>query len=64
MRIGRKFEFGPRRIEASADVFNIFNGGACERYRTDSNQLYNPFYLSAQNLQPPRVVQLSLKFLY
>jgi Carboxypeptidase regulatory-like domain len=64
LRLGRKFEFGPRRIEASGDVFNVFNGGAFERYRTDSNQLYNPLYLAAQNLQPPRVVQLSLKFLF
>jgi hypothetical protein len=64
VRLGRKFEFGRRRIEASADVFNIFNGGAFERYRTDSNQLYNPLYLAAQNLQPPRVMQLSLKFLF
>ena len=62
--LGRKFEFGARRIEASVDVFNLFNGGAFERYRTDSNQLYNPFYLVAQNLQPPRVMQLSLKFLF
>ena len=64
VRLGRKFEFGARRVEASVDVFNIFNGGAFERYRTDSNQLYNPLYLAAQNLQPPRVMQLSLKFLF
>ena len=64
VRLGRKFEFGARRVEASVDVFNIFNGGAFERYRTDSNQLYNPFYLAAQNLQPPRVMQLSFKFLF
>lgn len=64
LRLGRRFAFGPRRIEASMDVFNLLNGGAFERYRTDSNQLFNPNYLVAQNLQPPRVVQVALRFVF
>ncbi|MFN2447845.1 MAG: TonB-dependent receptor domain-containing protein [Vicinamibacterales bacterium] len=64
LRAGRKFELSGRRLKASVDVFNVLNGGAFERYRTDSNQLYNPNYLVAQNLQPPRVVQASLRFVF
>jgi hypothetical protein len=64
LRLGRKFAFATHSFEASVDIFNLFNGGAFERFRIDANQLYNPNYLSAQNLQPPRVAQLSLRFTY
>ena len=62
LRAGRKFNLAGTRLDASIDVFNVLNGGAPERFRTDANQLYNPSYLVAQNLQPPRVVQASLRF--
>lgn len=62
VRFGRKFALGgQRRIEASVDIFNLTNAGSPERFRTDANQLYNPFYLGAQNLQPPRVAQVSAR---
>jgi hypothetical protein len=64
LRAGRKFNIGGRGLEASVDIFNITNEGAPERFRADSNQLYNPNYLVAQNLQPPRVVQLALRFTF
>jgi hypothetical protein len=62
IRAGRKFDVRGRRFDASVDIFNLLNSGSPERFRTDANQLYNPNYLVAQNLQPPRVVQLSLRF--
>jgi len=62
LRAGRKFDLLGRRFDASVDVFNVLNGGSPERFRTDANQLFNPNHLVAQNLQPPRVVQLSLRF--
>jgi hypothetical protein len=61
VRVGRRFALGRRTFEASVDVFNLTNEGSPERFRADSNQLYNPNYLVAQNLQPPRVVQLALR---
>lgn len=62
LRAGRKFNLAGTRLDASLDIFNVLNGGAPERFRADANQLYNPNYLVAQNLQPPRVVQASLRF--
>lgn len=65
IRAGRKFALSSRaRLEASLDVFNLFNWGSPERYRTDANQLYNPFYLGAQNIQPPRAFQASVRLLF
>src|SRR5262249_27074347 len=65
IRLGRKFRFGGNRsLDASVDVFNITNNGSPERFRTDANQQYNPFYLGAQNLQPPRNIQIAARLTF
>jgi hypothetical protein len=65
VRLGRKFKFGGNRsLDASLDIFNLTNAGSPERYRSDANQQYNPFYLGAQNLQPPRVAQIAARFTF
>jgi hypothetical protein len=64
LRLGRKFDIRRGKLEASIDIFNVLNGGSPERFRTDANQLYNPNYLVAQNLQPPRVMQAALRFTF
>lgn len=62
VRFGRRFRLGAgRTIEPSLDIFNLLNGSTMERYRINSNQLYNPNYLAPQNLQPPRVVQFAVR---
>lgn len=65
VRLGRKFKFGGNRtLDASLDIFNLTNNGSPERFRNDANQRYNPFYLGAQNLQPPRVAQMAVRFTF
>jgi hypothetical protein len=64
LKIGRIFKFGTQRIEADVDFFNLTNEGSIERYRTDANQLYNPFYLGGESIQPPRSVHFAVRYVF
>jgi hypothetical protein len=60
-KVGRVFTLpGGRNIEASANVFNLLNGGNYTEYaRTGPNRIYNPAsYLTYTNPQTPRALQL------
>jgi hypothetical protein len=64
LKIGRIFKFGTQRIEADIDFFNLTNEGSIERYRVDANQLYNPFYLGGESIQPPRSVHFAVRYVF
>jgi len=60
-KVGRVFTLpGGRNVEASANVFNLLNGGNYTEYaRTGPNRIYNPAsYLTYTNPQTPRALQL------
>ena len=62
LRIGRDFRFGPQRLEAAVDIFNVTNEDADQAYRGGGNQLYSPNYGLAQVRQLPRSARLSLRY--
>jgi hypothetical protein len=64
LKVGRVFKFGTQLIEADIHFFNLTNAGSIERYRTDANQLYNPFYLGGESIQPPRSVHFAVRYVF
>lgn len=64
LKATRAFSIGRYRVEAGFDVFNVTNQGAIERYSGDAGQLYNPNYLGAESVQPPRSFDVTLRFTF
>jgi hypothetical protein len=45
-------------------LYNVTNQGTIERYASDAGQLYSPNYLGWEGFQPPRMLDLTLKFTF
>jgi hypothetical protein len=61
LKLARKFTFGRCQVELGADVYNLTNQGALERYGSSSGLLYSPLYLAAESIQPPRSYDLTFR---
>jgi hypothetical protein len=63
VKIGRQFAVAGHRLEAAANIFNMFNAGDYSQWASGANRLYSPeLYLTKSNQQPPRAVQLSVGY--
>ena len=62
LKFTKSFHFARYRIEAGAGIYNVFNSGTIERYASDAGQLYSPNYLGYEGFQPPRALDLTVKF--
>jgi hypothetical protein len=62
MRLGRQFAVSHVRIDATAEVLNVLNGGGSSFFASGANQQYNVnFGTTSATLQPPRSVQAILR---
>jgi hypothetical protein len=64
LKLTKSFHFARYRIEVGAGLYNISNHGTIERYASDAGQLYSPNYLGYEGYQPPRSVDVTLKFTF
>jgi outer membrane receptor protein involved in Fe transport len=64
LKLTKSFRFSRYRIEAGTGLYNVTNHGTIERYASDAGQLYSPNYLGYEGFQPPRSVDLTLKFTF
>ena len=64
LRVGKEFPFGDRRFAVNVDVFNVANMGSFQGFLTGANQLFSTNYGRGGEIQPPRSVQLELRFIF
>jgi outer membrane receptor protein involved in Fe transport len=64
LRVGREFPFGDRRFVVNVDFFNLPNMGSFQGFLTGANQLFSTNYGRGGEIQPPRSVQLELRFIF
>ncbi len=64
VRMGRRFDFGRSKVDASLDVFNITNNGADQGFMVGANQTYNPLYGTTTFRQLPRSAQVVLRITF
>jgi hypothetical protein len=62
LKFTKKFRFSRYRIEGGIGIYNVLNNGTIERYASDAGQLYSPNYLGYEGYQPPRSMDLTVKF--
>jgi hypothetical protein len=63
-RIGREFPFGARRLGVNVDFFNVPNRGSFQGFLTGANQLFSTNYGRGGEIQPPRSVQVEVRFFF
>jgi hypothetical protein len=63
LRVGREFRLrGDRQIEVDVDIFNLPNTAGYQGFLSGANQQYSTNFGKGGNIQPPRTVQLGLRF--
>jgi hypothetical protein len=63
-RIGREFKLQTYRFGVNLDMFNLPNLGKYQGFLSGANQLYSSNYGLGGEVQPPRSVQLELRFIF
>ena len=64
LRVGREFQLGPnRRLQVDLDVFNVPNLAGFQGFVSGANRL-GPDFGKGGNVQPPRTVQLNVRFAF
>jgi hypothetical protein len=64
MRVGREFRLQNYRVGVNLDLFNVPNLGSYQGFLSGANQLFSTNYGLGGEVQPPRSVQLELRFLF
>jgi hypothetical protein len=65
LRIGRDFRLqGNRRFGVDFDFLNLANTGGYQGFLSGANQLFSANYGKGGNVQPPRTLQLGLRYLF
>ncbi len=64
LKLTRNIRIARYGIEAGAGVYNVTNQATIERYAGDAGQQYSPNYLGWEGFQPPRMMDLTLKFTF
>ncbi len=63
LRVGREFRLnGDTQIEVDLDIFNVPNAAGYQGFLSGANQQYSTNFGKGGNIQPPRTVQLGLRF--
>jgi hypothetical protein len=64
IRVGKEFVVGRHRIEAAVDLLNVVNAGGDYYLQSGGNQTYSANYKTFTYRQPPRSVQLYLRYAF
>ena len=64
LKLTKSVKFARYRLEAGMGVYNATNEGVIERFASDAGQLYSPNYLGWEGFQPPRTMDVTLKFTF
>ena len=64
MRVGREFKMQRYRYGVNLDLFNVPNLGSYQGFLTGGNQLFSTNYGLGGEVQPPRALQLELRFIF
>lgn len=60
VRIGRRFPFGTRRLEAAVDIYNVFNNDSDQQFLNGGNQQYSPNFGTGRTRVFARSAQLTM----
>jgi hypothetical protein len=65
LRVGREFRLARnRRIGVDFDALNLPNTAEYQGFLSGANQLFSTNYGKGGNVQPPRTLQLGLRYLF
>ncbi len=64
LRVGRRFRFGARALDASVDIYNVANNDADQSMLFGGNQQYNPSFGLGSSRQLPRSAQVTLRYTF
>lgn len=64
MRIGREFRLEAYRFGVNLDLFNVPNLGSYQGFLSGANQTFSTNYKLGGEVQPPRALQLELRFMF
>jgi len=64
LKLTKSVRYSRYRLEAGMGVYNVMNRGTIERYASDAGQTYAPNYLGYEGFQPPRSLDVTLKFTF
>lgn len=64
LKFSKRLRLARYRAEVGLGLYNVTNHGTIERFASDAGQRYSPNYLGYEGYQPPRSMDLVVKFTF